>query len=171
MLTNEWQTSVKFPVTKVIPTHGSWDLFLWYLPCNYHWWYFSTYDGFLARRGNMGLHWYSWPLFFRVFMHFILASHYVRKEKKKKRHVHYTGIRTFVCILVSHMLLHLGTLTSGKLPSQHVSFVEQPFGSPLNKTAANSSSVSHPAGVRHLKISGSHPTSFVMITKSRCMLF
>lgn len=54
------------------------------------------------------------------------------------------------------MLLHLGTLTSGKLPSQHVSFVEQPFGSPLNKTAANSSSVSHPAGVRHLKISGAN---------------
>lgn len=61
-----------------------------------------------------------------------------------------------MCILVSHMLLHLGTLTSGKLPSQHVSFVEQPFGSPLNKTAANSSSVSHPAGVRHLKISGAN---------------
>ena len=71
---------------------------------------------------------------------------------RKKRHVCCTGIRTFMCILILHMLLHLGTLTSGKLPSQHVSFLEQPFGSPLNKTEANSSSVSHPAGVRHQKI-------------------
>lgn len=90
---------------------------------------------------------------------------------RKKKPVHRTGIRTFMCFLISHMLLHLGTLTSVKLPSQRVSFLEQPFGSPLNKMEPNSSSVSHPARLRHLKVSGSHPISFVMITKSRCIPF
>lgn len=103
---------------------------------------------------------------------FKLASHYFEGEKKKKKKdVQHAGIRTFMCILVLHMLLHLGTLTSGKFRSQYVSFLEQPFGSPLNKMEPFSSQVSHPAGVRQLQFSGSHTKCFVIITKSRYILF